>query len=197
MSRRGRGRASPDWDDLYSVAAPQAGLFSLRQAVEAGYSPPLLEYHVGRGRVARVGRGVFRLVHFPASDEEDLVALWLWSERRGVFSHETALRLHELSDVLPAVTHLTLPKEVETRRRRVPAGVELHYQNVNKGDVTWKGPVPLTTALRTVLDCKQAAAAPDILRQATRQGLRRGLFTREALSRAKERAIKKARKGAS
>jgi len=60
----------------------------------------------------------------------------------------------------------------------------LHYDDVGKGDLTWKGPVPLTIALRSVLDCKLAAVTPDIVRQAIRQGLRRGLFTREALNQA-------------
>lgn len=177
---------TPSWDHLYAAAAPQAGLFSLKQAADAGYSPPLLEYHVQRGRVARVARGIFRLTHFPPGDEEDLVALWLWSERRGVFSHETALRLHELSDVLPASAHLTLPSDARTRRRRTPPGVMVHYADVGQGDLTWKGPVPLTTALRSILDAQEAAVAPDIVRQAIRQGLRRGLFTRQALDQRSE-----------
>ena len=29
-------------------------------------------------------------------------AVWLWSEQAGVFSHQTALALHDLSDILPA-----------------------------------------------------------------------------------------------
>jgi len=35
-------------------------------------------------------RGIHRLVYFPAGQHEDLVALWLWSEQAGVFSHDTA-----------------------------------------------------------------------------------------------------------
>ena len=47
-----------------------------RQAAVAGYSPQLLRKYLGNGRVARVRRGVYRIVHFPASDHEDLVMLW-------------------------------------------------------------------------------------------------------------------------
>lgn len=32
----------PDWNVLYETAAPQEGLFTTRQAAEAGYSPQLL-----------------------------------------------------------------------------------------------------------------------------------------------------------
>jgi hypothetical protein len=49
---------------------------------------------------------VLRLAQFPPSDHEDLVPLWLWAQKLGVFSHETALFLHDLSDVLPANRHM-------------------------------------------------------------------------------------------
>jgi predicted transcriptional regulator of viral defense system len=88
---------TPSWDDLFDLAAGQDGLFSTAQAAEAGYSPQLLQKHLRAGRVRRVRRGVYRLVHFPPGEHDDLAAVWLWSNRAGVFSHETALSLHELS----------------------------------------------------------------------------------------------------
>jgi len=48
---------------------------------------------------------------------------WLWSEQAGVISHQTALSLHGLSDVLPAQAHLTLPAAWSKRRFRVPPDV--------------------------------------------------------------------------
>ncbi|HEY0713455.1 MAG TPA: hypothetical protein VGF45_12330 [Polyangia bacterium] len=33
---------------------------------------------------------------------EELVTAWLWSDRAAVLSHQTALALHGLSDILPA-----------------------------------------------------------------------------------------------
>jgi hypothetical protein len=70
-------------------AAPQGGYVSSTQAREAGYSPELVQYHVRKGRLERAGRGALRLAHFPG-DTDDLVPIWLWSGRAGVFSHETA-----------------------------------------------------------------------------------------------------------
>ena len=52
---------------------------------------------------------MYRLVEFPTGEHEDLVIAWLWSDRAGVFSHDTALALHNLSDALPAHLHMTLP----------------------------------------------------------------------------------------
>lgn len=65
----------PDWNRLFEVAAAQEGLFTIRQAAEAGYSPQLLIHHVHAGNISRVRRGIYRLVHFPAGEHEDLVAI--------------------------------------------------------------------------------------------------------------------------
>jgi predicted transcriptional regulator of viral defense system len=173
---------SPDWDRLYRAAASQEGLFTTEQAAEAGYSPQLLVHHLRAGRVRRVRRGIYRLVHFPAGDSEDLVAIWLWSERAGVFSHQTALSLHQLSDVLPAQIHLTLPEAWRKRRFRVPAGVVLHHANVEPGDRVWFGPVPITSPRRTLIDCAAAQLSPELLEQAAQQALRRGLVARAELT---------------
>jgi predicted transcriptional regulator of viral defense system len=169
------GTRSPHWDRLYQVASEQEGLFTVRQAAEAGYSPQLLVHHIHGGRAVRVRRGIYRLVHFPAGEHEELVLAWLWSDRGGVISHQSALSLHELSDVLPAHLHLTLPAAWRRRRFRVPAGVVLHHADVAPGDRAWFGAVPATSARRTLDDCARAGLAPDLLRRAAQQALRRGL----------------------
>lgn len=144
---------SPNWDHLFETAAAQEGLFTTQQAAAAGYSPQLLAHHLGAGRMLRVRRGVYRLAHFPAGDHEDLTAVWLWSEQEGVFSHQTALALHDLSDVLPAQLHLTVPEAWRKRRLRVPEGVVLHYGDVAESERRWFGPVPATSPLRALQDC--------------------------------------------
>src|SRR5690349_25003862 len=99
----------PSWNRLYEAASELEGHFTTQQAADAGYSPQLLRKHIQAGRIVRVRRGIYRLVHFPSSVHEELVVIWLWSERQGVFSHQTALSLHGLSDVLPSKSHLTVP----------------------------------------------------------------------------------------
>jgi len=179
----------PDWNRLFETAAGQQGLFTTQQAIEAGYSPQLLVHYVHGGRAVRVRRGIYRLVHFPAGDHEDLVAAWLWSERAGVVSHQTALSLHGLSDVLPTHVHLTLPGAWRRRRLRVPEGVVLHYADVSPEDRTWFGAVPMTTAGRSLTDCAREGLSPELLRQAAQQALRRGLVTKAELGAVKEALV--------
>lgn len=170
-------RRLPDWDSLFEVAQGQDGYFTTVQAARAGYSRPLLHKHLAGGKILRARRGIYRVVHFPASDREDLVVLWLWSDQAGVFSHETALSLHDLSDALPSKAHLTLPTSWQRRRLRVPAGVVLHFADVGERDRTGFGAVPVTNPLRTIEDCIEASLTPGLLDQAIRQARRRGLIT--------------------
>jgi len=178
--------SGPRWSRLYATAAAQDGYFTTAQAAEAGYYPQLLRKHLSSGRVARVRRGVYRLVHFPPGDHEDLVVVWLWSDRVGVFSHSTALVLHELSDILPSKIHLTLPVSWRPRRLKIPAGIVLHFDDIDETDRTWLGPVRITTPARTVIDCATAGLPPDLMQQAIDEGLSNGLFTRPMIAKALE-----------
>jgi predicted transcriptional regulator of viral defense system len=177
MPPTGPTRRLPDWDSLFEVAQGQDGYFTTAQAARSGYSRPLLHKHLAGGRIVRARRGVYRVVHFPASDREDLVVLWLWSEQAGVFSHETALALHDLSDALPSRVHLTLPAGWRRRRLRVPAGLVLHFADVGERDRTSFGAVPVTAPLQTLEDCIAADLAPGLLDQAVSQARQRGLIT--------------------
>jgi predicted transcriptional regulator of viral defense system len=172
---------NPSWDRLYEVAAIQDGHFTAQQAAQAGYSPQLLVKYLKRDRIKRVHRGIYRIVHYPAGEHEDLVVLWLWSERAGVFSHETALTLHELSDALPAQVHMTLPASWRIRRLRLPPGVFLHHADIAERERTWFGPVPVTTVQRTLMDCADSNVAPDLVHDAFEDAADRGLVDRDSL----------------
>ncbi len=171
----------PDWNRLFEIAAGQEGLFTTQQAAQAGYSPQLLVHYVHIERTCAFVEGIYRLVHFPAGEHEDLVSVWLWSEQAGVISHQTALALHGLSDVLPSNIHLTLPMAWRYRRFRVPIGVVLHHGDVLLKERTWFGGVTTTNPQRTLNDCARNSLSPELLQQAAQQALRRGLVTKTEL----------------
>jgi predicted transcriptional regulator of viral defense system len=105
-------------------------------------------------------RGVYRLVHCPAGDHENLTVVWLGSEQEAGFSRQTALALHGISDALPAQVRLTLPETWRRRRLRVPAGVLPHYSGGAKSERRWSGTVPATAPLPTLEDCARSACRP-------------------------------------
>lgn len=172
----------PDWPGLQELAASQAGYFDIRQAADLGFSQPLLQHHLGRGRLERRLRGIYRLSFFPPSDEEDFVVAWLWSSREGILSHETALFAHRLGDALPAQQHITVPTSWRSRRRLVvPPNIRLHYGDILSAEKTWFGAAPITTVERTLRDCIADRVSPELIHQAMADARRRGLLEQEIL----------------
>ncbi len=169
---------------LYEVASLQAGYFTTRQAEASGFSRPLLHYHVKANRFERRAHGLYRLVHYPMSQDEELVVAWLWTQKRGVFSHETALMLSELSDALPAKLHMTAPAAWRTRRILVPLGIVMHFADLSKDEIQWHGLVQVTTPLRTLLDCARDGVDPCLVEQAIDQMHARRLVPKDELARA-------------
>ena len=170
-------RARPTITDLYSLAEDHAGYFTTQHAAAVGYSPQALRKQLLAGRIVRVLHGIYRLVHFPAGEQEQLAILDLWANGQGVFSHETALAAFNLSDALPAVVHMTVPDAWRKRRLRTPPGLRLHFADLQVSDTTWFGIVHITNIYRSLLDCQADNLRPDLLRDAFAQAKQRGLLT--------------------
>jgi len=168
--------AQPNWNKLYLLTEVQQGYFTTAQAEDAGYSSQLVQKHLKGGKMTRVRRGVYRLAHYPRFEHDELVVVWLWSERTGVFSHETALSLHGISDVLPARVHLTVPSDWRRRRLRVPEGVILYFADVPAQARAWVGPIPVTNVARTLADCVASDVSGETICAAIRDINRRGLL---------------------
>ncbi len=168
---------------LFEVAEAQAGYFTGQQAKEAGYSYAAQTYHLKQNHWRDEGWGIFRLRDYPVTSEEQYVQLSLWSrDRQGkpqvVFSHDTALSLHELSDVMPAHIHLTVPK---TFRKHIPKGIVLHKAELQKSDIQPRQGFSVTTPLRTLLDVADSSLSPEHLARAMEDALAKGLVRKKKL----------------
>jgi len=168
---------------LYQVASAQGGYFTAGQALQAGYAYSQQHFHVGRGNWLQIDRGLYRLHDFPPGEREDLVRWSLWSRnQRGlpqaVVSHDTALTVHELSDVMPSQVHLTVPPGF---RKKIPPGCVLHRANLAAGDVELRDGYQVTTPLRTLLDVALSPLSQEHLNAAVSDALERGLVRRRQL----------------
>jgi len=172
---------------LISTARVQGGYVTAKQARQAGYGPQHLVYHVKAGNLTRVGHGLYRVPELPLDEHDDLIRLALWSRDRqdrpqAVVSHQSALALLELSDVLPRKVHLTVPPSF---RKSPPAGCLLHRAVVAPSECEEWTVFSVTTPLRTLCD---AAASRRVSREqlelAVNQALERGLVRAAALRKA-------------
>ena len=162
---------------LYAIAEDQAGYFSAAQARQAGFSSSLLSYHAKSGLFERISQGAYRLRRFPGSSNEDLFYSSLRAGPNTVISHESALALYELSDVLPQEVHITVPRTASRRR----AGIRQHTNQLEPEDVTMREGLQVTIVSRTIADVARAGLPEDRVVQAIDQALERGLIDVEGL----------------
>lgn len=130
-----------------------------------------------RGRLERVSRGVFRVHVLPRGKHDDLAEAVAWTLGRGVVSHESALVLHNLSDVNPSRVHLTAPRNNHPRT----AGGDLyrlHRRMLQTIDVTEIDGIPVTTTERTIRDCIDAGTDPYQVQLALDRAEAEGLLRR-------------------
>jgi predicted transcriptional regulator of viral defense system len=171
---------------LFDFAEQQQGFFTTKQAKAAGFAENTHPYHVQAGNWVREHRGIYRLALYPAADRPDLVLWALWSRNRdeeveGVYSHQTALSLYDLSDLNPAKLHMTVPSDFR-RNGEIPGLLVLHYADLPKSDVQAGSGFKFTRPLRTILDLIETGTVErNFIRQALRQAVERGLITRQQI----------------
>jgi len=176
---------------LFEMAEQQGGYFTAKQAAQLGYTASKRNYHVESGNWIREHRGIFRLGLFPPPERPDLLKWWLWSrgrddQPRGVFSHLTALSLHELTDVNPARIDLAVPTTFR-KGTPIPAVLSLHFEDVPDRERETIHGVPVTKALRTILDVWPTGAVPQTeLKRAFLESRRSGKITTSELTKARK-----------
>ena len=170
---------------LYALAEDQGGYFTIGQVRAARIDHHAILHMSRRGVVERISRGVYRLAQFPPVPHGQELEATLWPAGgrhgvHGVLSHQSALRFWDLSDASPAHVHITVPRHYRVRRA-VPRLLRIHHADLTSEDVTRHEGVPITTPLKTIIDCANAGLGPGLLRQAIADGRRTGRLThREA-----------------
>ena len=168
---------------LYAVAEGRAGYLTARDASEAGVPRSTVAHHARPGgRLVHVARGLYRLRDFPSSPHEHVVAGWLRTppSAGAVVSHESALELDDLSDVIADEVHVTVPR---AQRRKPIAGVVVHPTTfpVTQRERREVLGVPVTTVDRTIIDVLRSAGLTEQIEVAVAEALRRGLTTKRRL----------------
>ena len=111
------------------------------------------------------------------SPRENVFAAWLAiGKDQAVVSHESALDLWELSDVVPAAVHLTVPRFYRSRTKRSLSGVVIHTtsRELVGDDVRRQHGIRLTSPERTLLDAAEDGTQPEQIERAIGQAFSRG-----------------------
>ncbi len=143
---------------LLQIVESQQGYFTSRQAVECGFSRANFHRKLGSGKWSKEElRGIYRLANYPATSRPELVLWTLWSADKeglpqGIWSHETALDIHGLSDVASSKLHMSVPKSFR-KNTEIPKNLRLHYlDEMPQSDIEARQGYRVTTPLRTLAD---------------------------------------------
>ncbi len=142
----------------------------------------MLAHYARSGQFIRERRGIYRFRDYPASPRAAIQAACLaGGAAEAVVSYETALELHNLSDVVPRTVHLTLPRS--RRGWRDPAGVTVHTATHPPGsrDVVERAGLPVTAPARSIADAAAWGTALDQIVTAVVDAMDRGMTTVEDL----------------
>jgi predicted transcriptional regulator of viral defense system len=165
---------------LFSRASSQGGYFTAKQAREVGYGYPHLEYHVSTGTFERIDHGLYRLVQIGRGEHDELIRWTLWSRNRqdqpqAIVSHETALLLHGLSELMPTKLDFTVPSSF---RKATPPGCIFHKRFLDTKDYEEREGFRVTTPQRTLMDIAQSDTSREQVAKAVRDAVASGLIRR-------------------
>ena len=164
--------------ELFEIASLQQGYFTAKQALSAGISYRMQTYYKKSGEWIEIHRGVFRITQFPNSPDEDYVTWSLWSRDRkdqlqAVMSHESALSIHDISDIMPSKIHFTVGSGF---RKKAPKGCVIHKREVLDNEKEQREGFLVTSPLRTIIDCAESNFSMDYLEQAIQVAYDKGMI---------------------
>jgi len=174
-------------DLLFEIADRHQGYFTSKQAEECGYYRSHFQRYINSGEWLRERRGIYRLARYPVTERPELVIWSLWSQNRkgenqGTWSHETALDIYELSDVMPSKMHLTVPNAFR-KGIAIPNVLTLHYADLREDEVRRQQGYQVTTPIRTLIDILvDGKLSIDLIGQAISDALKSGLISRTELN---------------
>lgn len=132
------------------------GVLEAKQVTEFGIDNKVLQRMTEKGIIERISRGLY----IDANFMEDEYVIAQYRCRKGVFSHETALYFHDLSDRTPLQLMMTIPSGYNTRLLKEPDKYKFFYSNkdtyeigITQGKTTYDNFITLYDKERTICDC--------------------------------------------
>lgn len=190
--------STQNYKKLYQIASEQDGYFTTKQAKISGYDTNSHSYHVKSGNWIREHRGIYRLSNYPMGERPELMLWYLWSRNRqekcqGIYSHETALSLFELTDINPSQLHMTVPKNFR-RNSQLPPLLILYFDDIPADKTDHMHGVKVASPMRTIMDIiNEGTYSNNMIMQSISEALSRGLITKATLEKEKNesRPLKK------
>lgn len=155
------------------------GLIQASDARLLGVDNKVLQRLTTKGKLERIGHGLYLDAEY--MEDEYLIAQYRCS--KGIFSHETALYFHNLSDRTPLYLTMTIPSKYNSRLIKEKNSFQFFYckQELHQiGQISITSPFGNTIRVynkeRTICDCirKKAKLDSDLVLTAFKQYMKEG-----------------------
>lgn len=160
------------YDDIYEYAVEHYGLISSAQAKEIGVTNNELVQYAKRGKVNRVGQGLYKLARYvPTSFDAYAEAVALVGPDAFLFG-ESVIAMHGLAPTNPTFLQVASSKRV---RKTLPSYIKLIQMDADASWTSYEG-VPSQSVADAIRSCR-GKIMDDRLRDATKNARKQGLIT--------------------
>jgi len=141
----------------WELAARQHGVVARWQLLELGLSAKAIENRIAKGRLHPVHAGVYAVGRRQLSREGRWMAAALACGPSAALSHDSAGCLWRLRKLERGLIEVSIPRARNSR----PSGITVHRRHPEAlADVTTRDRIPVTSALRTLVDLAGRAERP-------------------------------------
>ena len=170
-----------NYDIIYEHAADNYGLITSSEAKTLGIPNVELVKLAHRGRLRRLGQGVYRLARYiPTTYDEYAVAVVMVGNGAIVYG-ESVLAMHGLALVNPACIYVATQGRI---RKSLPEQIKVIKLDKILNDVEYEG-IPSQSVLDALLVCKGTVMTERLI-EAIGDAERQGLITSTEASTARE-----------
>lgn len=143
-----RKKSNANRKSAWALVARQHGIVTRDDLLGIGFSPAAIEHRIAKGRLRRIGQGVYTVSRPKVSREGRWMAAILPCGEGAVLSHRSAAALWGIAPEGPEI-------DVSVRRRCLHRRRSIHMRSrtsLPAEDVTKVDGIPVTTPARTLLD---------------------------------------------
>jgi len=160
------------YDDIYEYAADNYGLITSVDARAIGISNVELVKLAHRGRLMRLGYGVYRIYHYvPTLFDKYAEAVALVGNDAYIYG-ESVLAMHGLALVNPSEIHVAVSGKI---RKKLPDFIKIIVRKNAMDSINYEG-IPCQTVFSAILDCK-ATVMTERLLNAIDEAQKKGLIS--------------------
>ena len=174
------------YEDIFDIAADNHGLITSAQAREAGITNNELVQYAKRGRVTKVGHGLYQLTQWVPVQNDTYAWAVMSVGPSAVLYGESVIAMLGLAPTNPTRTFVATPRRC---RRALPESLKVEWVDGLEPGAIYDG-IPCQSAYDAILACK-GKMLPERLLTAAETARRQGFINKQEF-----RSLKKELEGA-